>query len=154
VKRYLGILIEDIVLDGKQVTIRVKNEGILGLLEQEGGLNSGRVTPVLNSVYKWRPKCTAVKYSIHSFECCDNLLYDNILRFNPIQIGEWLNELWEQKFHSQYKLADDVGMSRVRVQQYLYLMGIPADLRRRLRTVPGLTEEELRPLTQMDGRAM
>jgi hypothetical protein len=44
-------------------------------------------------------------------------------------------------------------MSRVRVQQYLYLLRIPVDLRRRLRALPGLTEGELRPLTQMDGRA-
>jgi hypothetical protein len=103
---------------------------------------------------KWRPKSTAVKYSVHSFEICDNLCDDNILWFSPIQIGEWLNELWEERFHSQYKLADDVGMSRVRVQQYFYLLRIPVDLRGRLKTVPGLTEGELRPLTRMDGRVM
>ena len=56
VKQYLGILVEDIVMDGKKVTIRVKNEGILGLLEQQKKLSTGGVAPVLNSVYKWRPQ--------------------------------------------------------------------------------------------------
>ncbi len=56
VKRYLGILVEDIVMDGKKVSIRVKNEGILALLEQKEKLSTGGVAPVLNSVYKWRPQ--------------------------------------------------------------------------------------------------
>jgi site-specific DNA recombinase len=56
IKRYLRILIEDIVLDGNKVTVRVKNEGILGFLEQNEPLSSGGVEPVLNSIYKWRPQ--------------------------------------------------------------------------------------------------
>ncbi len=56
VKRYLGMLVEDIILDGKKVRIRVKNEGILALLEQKEKLSTGEVAPVLNSVYKWRPQ--------------------------------------------------------------------------------------------------
>ena len=94
-KRYLGILIEDIVLDGKKVTIRVKNEAILGFLEQEGQLNTGGVASVLNSVYKWRPQRCRLKYFSRVFIFSRKTNNHNILRFNPIQIGEWLAELSE-----------------------------------------------------------
>jgi hypothetical protein len=77
---------------------------------------------------------------------------DNILRFNPIQIGEWLGDLAERNFSSQDRLADYVGLSRTRVEQFLYLLRIPADLRARLKVMAGLTEGELRPLTKMDAR--
>ena len=56
IKRFLRILIEDIVLDGNKVTVRAKNEGILGFLEQKEPLSTGGVEPVLNSIYKWRPQ--------------------------------------------------------------------------------------------------
>lgn len=56
VKRYLSLLIERIVIDGNKVTIRMKNEGILAVLEQKEKLSTGGVTPVLNSIYKWRPQ--------------------------------------------------------------------------------------------------
>ena len=99
---------------------------------------------------KWRPQCIAVKYSVHIFEYIDNLCDDSVLRFNPIQIGEWLNELSEHTFSNQHTLADAVGMSRTRVQQFLYLLRIPVDLRGRLKQMPGLTEADLRPLTKME----
>ena len=41
-----------------------------------------------------------------------------------------------------------------RVQQFLYLFRIPDDLRVRLKDMPGVTEGELRPLTQMDPMAI
>ena len=56
VKRYLALLIDSIVMDGDKVTINVKNEGILAVLEQKEKLSTGGVTPVLNSIYKWRPQ--------------------------------------------------------------------------------------------------
>ena len=62
--------------------------------------------------------------------------------------------LSEHDFSSQNELADAVGMSRTRVEQFLYLLRIPGDLRVRLKEKAGLTEGELRLLTKMDGAAM
>jgi hypothetical protein len=101
---------------------------------------------------KWRPQCQAVKYSLLIFEFPDKLLSGNVLRFNPIQIAEWLFELLEERFNSQGKLADDIGLSRTRVEQFLYLLRIPIDLRSQLKQMPGVTEVKLRPLTKMDGQ--
>ena len=56
VKRYLGFLVEHIVMNGTQVQITLKNEGILAVLEQKEKLSTGGYTPVLNSIYKWRPQ--------------------------------------------------------------------------------------------------
>ncbi len=75
----------------------------------------------------------------------------NILRFNPIQVADWLNELLtKQEASSQRALSHELGVDRTRVQQFLYLFRIPADLRVRLRALPGVTEGQLRSLTQMD----
>ena len=55
-KNYLGILLEDIVLDGQKVTVRAKSEAILGFLEQKEKLSTDGVAPVLSSIHKWRPQ--------------------------------------------------------------------------------------------------
>ncbi len=55
-KTYLRILLEDIVLDGTQVTVRPKAEGMLGFLEHGEKAATGNVAPVLGSIQKWRPQ--------------------------------------------------------------------------------------------------
>ena len=102
---------------------------------------------------KWRPQCKAVKYSVHVFEYYDNSLNHNALRFHPIQVAEWLHELLAEKAASnQRTLSHELGVDRTRVQQFLYLFRIPAEMRTSLKGLAGVTEGELRPLTQMDGR--
>lgn len=62
---------------------------------------------------KWRLQCQAVKYSEMTFELTDKSLRDNILRFNPIQIAEWLSDLLGfGTAHSQAELEDKLGVDR------------------------------------------
>lgn len=106
-----------------------------------------------HSCQEWRPQCIAVKYLIGTFKFPDTSLPDNVLRFNPIQVAEWLTELLGKNgFWGQRTLSCELGMSRTRIQQFLYLFRIPVDLRVRLKAMPELTEGELRPLTKMDGQ--
>ena len=78
---------------------------------------------------------------------------DNTLRLNPIQIAEWLHQLLAEKANSSQKsLSKDLGVDRTRLQQFLYLLRIPADVRARLKKMPGLTEGELRPMTKLMAR--
>ncbi len=94
---------------------------------------------------KWRPQCIAVKYSLLNFEFPDNSLDDKLLRFNPIQVAEWLAELLAGKGGvSQYSLASSLGMSQTRVWQFLRLMKLPDKERERLRQDSGVTEYGIR----------
>ena len=92
------------------------------------------------------------------FEYNDKPLLYKVLRFNPVQIGEWLDELFAEnmlrKDTAVVTLADRLEISRGRVIQFLNLMRIPVDLRRRLSGMPDLTEARLRGIVQMDGTAM
>ncbi len=54
-KRYLRILLEDIVVDGKQVTVKARNAGIIAALETGGGNGNGGVAKVISSCNKWQP---------------------------------------------------------------------------------------------------
>ena len=85
------------------------------------------------------------------FDFNDNSLCDSVLRFNPIQVAEWLQQLLAGKEVFSHKaLSLELGVDRTRVQQFLYLFRIPVDLRVRLKGMPGVTEGELRSLRQMD----
>jgi hypothetical protein len=87
------------------------------------------------------------------FEFRDNSLSDNVLRFNPIQIAEWLGELLtEKRFASQYSLATFLGMSQTRIWQFLRLMKLPDKERERLRQIGGLTEYGTRTTVASTGR--
>ena len=80
-----------------------------------------------------------------------------MLRFNPIQIAEWMDEIRRTKLAAPcdktVTLAADYGISKSRVLQFLGLLKIPADLRVHLKTVPGLTEGELRAVVRMEPAA-
>jgi ParB-like chromosome segregation protein Spo0J len=86
-------------------------------------------------------------------EYVDNSLCNSVLRFNPIQVAEWLHQLLAEKAASnQRTLSQELGVDRTRVQQFLYLFRIPEELRFRLKGMEEVTEGELWPLTKMDGR--
>ena len=100
---------------------------------------------------KWRPQCYEIKYFSETFIFCRNTNAYNILRFNPIQIAEWLHRLLgTEHFASQTRLSHELGVDRTRVQQFLHLFKIPADLRVQLKRVPWLTEGELRRIVRME----
>jgi hypothetical protein len=69
-------------------------------------------------------------------------------------VTSWLHQLLaEQESPNQRTLSHELGVDRTRVQQFLYLFRIPDDLRVRIRGMEGVTEGQLRPLTQMDPMA-
>lgn len=62
---------------------------------------------------EWRPEFIAVKYSLLNFELPGNSFQDNILRFNPVQIAEWLGDLLKQgDARSQAELEDRLAVDR------------------------------------------
>lgn len=76
-----------------------------------------------------------------------------MLRFNPIQIAEWLADLLangEEK--SQAELEGKLGIDRTRIGQLLRLMRLPEETRQKLRNERGLKEFRLRRI--MGERAM
>ena len=94
---------------------------------------------------KWRPQCKAVKYSIRFFGFTDKLLSDNVLRFNPIQIAEWLLDLLDSGVaESQRGLEEYLGIDRTRVGQFLRLRRLPEATQAELRNMPDLNEFRLR----------
>lgn len=91
-KRYLALLVEDIVLDGRTATVRGKTETVVAMLDQEEELN-GELAPVLSSIQKWRPDCVVKKYWTHTFSIFDEDSPENIIRFDQYQIDKWVAEL-------------------------------------------------------------
>jgi hypothetical protein len=82
-----------------------------------------------------------------AFAFQDKSLMDNVLRFNPIQIGEWLHELLARHvIWTHAALAEYVGMSRTRVGQFLSLAKLPVETRAQLRGMPNLNECQMRQL--------
>ncbi len=82
----------------------------------------------------------------------------NILRFNPIQIAEWMEDMLPRNVTSKDRaivtLIKYLGISRTRAIQFLNLMRIPEDLRGRLKEMGGVTEGGLRRVVQMDSGEM
>jgi hypothetical protein len=76
-----------------------------------------------------------------------------VLRFNPIQIAEWLEQLLSARGHNfetqHHTLAETIGIAKHRVTQYLALLKFPADLQRRIRKADWIAEGHLRPLTNL-----
>jgi hypothetical protein len=82
-----------------------------------------------------------------TFELPNKSLQDNVLRFNPIQIAEWLTDLLSSGMaHSQAELEDKLGVDRTRVGQFLRLMRLPEATRMKLRNERDLKEFRLRRL--------
>jgi len=70
-----------------------------------------------------------------------------MLRFNPIQIVEWLQDLLDSGVaHSQVELEDRLGVGRTRIGQLMRLMKLSVDTKARLRGMPGLNEYQLRSM--------
>jgi hypothetical protein len=115
-RRFLSEIIESVTLDGKRVVIRAKEEGFTEL-----------VTKFLGSGKEWQP-IRGVSYNrLLIFEYRDKPLPYNVLRFNPVQIGEWLDDLLVREVVPNHTaLAEYVGMSRTRVGQFLALAELPA----------------------------
>jgi hypothetical protein len=96
---------------------------------------------------KWRPQCVVKRCRTWSFEFDDNPFNGNILRFNPIQIAEWLQDLLDCGVaQSQKGLEEYMGIDRTRVGQFLRLRRLSEATRARLRGQPGLNEFQLRRL--------
>ena len=96
---------------------------------------------------KWRPICVVIENQFRVFEFCPNSLQGSVLRFNPIQIAEWLDDLrCRNDTRTQQALSHELGVSRTRIGQFLSLMRLPEETRRRLRHEAGLTEYHLRRL--------
>ena len=73
------------------------------------------------------------------------MLFSNILRFNPVQIGEWLAELLEQGvFKSQRDMAQEFGLHHSRIGQFLALMKLPVKERIRIKGDGDVREYQLR----------
>ena len=102
----------------------------------------------------WQPVCGIIKYFQGRFQFRRNRNKDNILRFNPIQIAEWVCQLCEAKLGSPSNkavtTAKELGISTTRVIQFLNLLRIPVDLRVRLKRISDITEAKLRPIVQMN----
>lgn len=94
---------------------------------------------------EWRPQCQAVEYSLLCFEFPDKSLLDKVLRFNPIQIAEWLTDLiGSGTANSQAELEEKLGVDKTRIGQFLRLMRLPAQTRARLKEMPHFNEFRLR----------
>lgn len=104
---------------------------------------------------KWRPQCYGIQYFFKNFRFCYKANPNNILRFHPIQIAEWMDEIRGAKLavhgDKAVTLATDYGISKSRVLQFLALLRIPGDLRVRLKRMQWLTEGELRRIVRLDG---
>lgn len=72
---------------------------------------------------------------------------DNVLRFTPIRIAEWLTDLIGScTAHSQAELEEKLGVDRTRIGQFLRLMRLPKATRMKLRNERDLNESRLRRL--------
>ena len=108
----------------------------------------GNVTGVL--IQRSRPICVVIENQIGVFEFLPNRLNENALRFNPVQIAEWLDDLMQPRDSgTQQALSRELGMSRTRVGQFLNLLRLPSGHLSELKAVEGLTEYQLRPIAVM-----
>ena len=72
------------------------------------------------------------------------------LRFNPLQIAEWLDELLpREEFGTQRALSRELGYDKTRIGQFLNLLRLPSRHLPRLKRTPDLTEYQLRPVVVM-----
>ena len=103
---------------------------------------------------KWQPIGGMIKYfqGAFRFHCKSNS--KNVLRLNPVQIAEWVGQLYEAKLggpsNSAVTTAAELGISTTRVIQFLNLIRTPGDLRGLLKGMTGLTENKLRPVVQLN----
>jgi len=96
---------------------------------------------------KWQPIRGYDYNSLLIFEYRDKLLLDNVLRFNPVLIGEWLDDLLTERLPgAKWGLSQYVGMSRTRVGQFLVLVELPVETKTKLRGMPDLNEYQTRRL--------
>lgn len=106
----------------------------------------------------WRTVCGSIKYFWGEFRFVLKSNKPNILRFNPIQIAEWLDPLCRRKTgvskDEVEASSDDLGVVKSRVIQFLNLLRFPAELRVRLKKNPNVAEGQLRPFTRMNPAAM
>jgi hypothetical protein len=86
-----------------------------------------------------------------NFEIHYKSFSDNVLRFNPIQIAEWLADLLKQGVsQSQAGLEDKLGIDKTRIRQFLRLMRLPAEAKARLRVIPDLNEYRIRGMMAVE----
>lgn len=115
------------------------------------------VARVIRSIQKWRPKCVPLNNPTLTFTFNPNQNAPKRLRFNPILIAEWLQELLDSGMaESQNKLATSLGRSRTQVMHYLRLLTLPPKMLAKLRLEPNLREGHLRALTKdvREGRSV
>ena len=107
---------------------------------------------------KWRTAYGLIRYFSKSSCLPSKRLPIHVLRFNPIRIAEWLNELLPadsaERGENRRALGQRVGIPQYRVSQYLALLNFPVDLRTRLKQTDWVAEGHLRPFTRMKSAAM
>ncbi len=87
-------------------------------------------------IEKWQPIPGITEYCSWSFLVPDKANQEKHLRFNPIQIAEWLDDLSSRaKFSTAGTLAKAFGLSQTRVTQYRNLLRFPEKYRLRLKAV-------------------
>ena len=102
---------------------------------------------------EWEPICIYDYNPLLIFEFQHNSHDCNTLRFNPVQIGEWLDDLLVRNVvWTHAALAQYVGMSRTRVGQFLALAKLPAGARAKLKGIPDLNEYQTRGMMAVGGR--
>ncbi len=76
-----------------------------------------------------------------------------VLRFNPIQIAEWLADLLPadslDQGENRQTLGQQLHIPKYRVTQFLALLEFPSDLRVRLKEADWIAEGHLRPFTRL-----
>ena len=98
---------------------------------------------------EWQPVCYTAYNFFRSFSVNDKPLQRKSLRSSPIQIAEWLDDLLVRKVAgSRTELSRYVGVSRTRIGQFLSLMRLAEETRKRLRGEAGLTECRLRGMPE------
>lgn len=104
------------------------------------------------SIKQWQPILGSVYTLYHTIIWPNNHREKNMLRFNPVQVAEWVSDLYEAQTATAgnrvVTTATELGISRTRIIHFLNLMRIPADLRARLKVMADLTESKLRPIVQ------
>lgn len=134
-----------IVMGGEKITLYAKAAGIIAAFDAEHLSGEAGVANLINGTIEWQPILGLVYNFHHTFNWHNNHCEKNILRFNPVQIGEWLDDLLVRKIvQTKTELSQYVGISRTRVGQFLVLMNLPEKKRRRLKQMAGLREYQLR----------
>lgn len=100
---------------------------------------------LINNYNKWQPVCIHDYNSVLVFDYDANSLSPNILRFIPVQIGEWLRDLLVRNvIADRTELSQYVDMSRTRVGQFLSLAWLPVETKAKLRQNGGINEHQIR----------